>query len=102
MALRKPAPSVNESYPGYDCAVYCRMALMAFGVRVGFACSIAAMVPLTTGAAMLVPLRLRYGNAGAATDPGRSAAARLSSRVLPGTANHTVPTPGATRSGFAA
>src|SRR6516165_12549919 len=78
------------------------MALMAFGVSVGFACSIAAMVPLTTGAAMLVPLRLRYGNAGAGTDPGRSAAARLSYRLLPGTASDTVPTPGATRSGFAA
>ena len=32
-----------------------------FGVSDGFACSISATVPLTTGAAMLVPVRLRYG-----------------------------------------
>ena len=32
-----------------------------FGVRVGLACSISATVPATTGAAMLVPLSVRYG-----------------------------------------
>ena len=32
-----------------------------FGVSDGLACSISATVPLTTGAAMLVPVRLRYG-----------------------------------------
>ena len=42
-------------------AVYCRIAFTAFGVRAGFAWSINAIVPLTTGADMLVPLRLMYG-----------------------------------------
>ena len=37
------------------------IALTRFGVRFGFACSISATVPATTGAAMLVPVRLRYG-----------------------------------------
>ena len=32
-----------------------------FGVSDGFACSISATVPATTGEAMLVPVRLRYG-----------------------------------------
>jgi hypothetical protein len=59
-------------YPGYSCAVYCRMALTWFGVRPGLAWSINATVPATTGAAMLVPLRLRYGRYGVGTDPARS------------------------------
>ena len=37
------------------------MALTRFGVSKGFACSISATVPLTTGAAMLVPDSVRYG-----------------------------------------
>ena len=45
---------------------------MAFGVSVGFACSISATVPATTGAAMLVPLRLRYGLYGVEMRPSRS------------------------------
>ena len=32
-----------------------------FGVRFGFASSISATVPATTGVAMLVPLSVRYG-----------------------------------------
>jgi hypothetical protein len=60
-ALRKPAPSVSGSYRGYTCAVYCRIALTWLGVNDGLACSINATVPLTTGAAMLVPLWLKYG-----------------------------------------
>jgi hypothetical protein len=32
-----------------------------FGVSDGFACIINATDPVTTGAAMLVPLKLRYG-----------------------------------------
>ena len=32
------------------------MAFTRFGVSAGFACSISATVPLTTGAAMLVPV----------------------------------------------
>jgi hypothetical protein len=35
--------------------VYCRIAFTRFGVSDGFASSISATVPLTTGAAMLVP-----------------------------------------------
>jgi hypothetical protein len=37
------------------------MAFTALGVRSGLASSINATVPATTGAAMLVPVRLRYG-----------------------------------------
>ena len=48
-------------YPGYSCAVYCRMPFTRFGVRIGLAWSIRATVPATTGAAMLVPLSERYG-----------------------------------------
>ena len=43
------------------------MALTRFGVSFGFACSINATEPATTGAAMLVPLSARYG-----FDPRRS------------------------------
>ncbi len=56
-----PRPAQRVRSPGYACAVYCRIAFTRFGVSVGFACSISATVPVTTGAAMLVPLRLRYG-----------------------------------------
>ena len=38
-------------------------ALTAFGVSVGFACSINATTPVTAGAAMLVPLSVRYAPA---------------------------------------
>ena len=41
--------------------MYCRIALTRFGVRFGFAWNISATVPVTTGAAMLVPLSVRYG-----------------------------------------
>ena len=41
--------------------MYCRIALIRFGVSFGFAWSISATVPLTTGAAMLVPLSTMYG-----------------------------------------
>ena len=50
--------------------MYCRIAFTAFGVSDGFACSIKAIVPLTAGAAMLVPVRLRYGSDGVGTVPG--------------------------------
>ena len=42
-----------------DSAVNCRIAFTAFGVSFGFASSINATVPATTGVAMIVPLRLR-------------------------------------------
>src|SRR5262245_27201830 len=58
-AFRNPAPSVSGSWRGYTCAVNCRIAFTAVGVSDGFACSISATVPLTTGAAKLVPLRLK-------------------------------------------
>ena len=41
--------------------MYCRIAFTRFGVSAGLACSISATVPLTTGAAMLVPDSVRYG-----------------------------------------
>ena len=61
LAFSSPAPCARGVSPASSCAVYCRMALTAFGVSEGFAWSISATVPLTTGAAMLVPLMLRYG-----------------------------------------
>src|SRR5918911_1824041 len=78
------------------------MAFTAFGVSLGFACSISATVPDTTGAAMLVPLRLRYGSDAVDTVPATRYAAFVASRVLPAASIETIPVPGATRSGFAA
>ena len=60
-AFRKPAPWESTFSASCDSAVYCRIAFTAFGVSFGFASSINATVPATTGVAMLVPLRLRYG-----------------------------------------
>ena len=57
--------------PFSDCAVYIRIAFTAFGVSDGLACSINATVPETTGAAMLVPDRLRYGVNPVGTEPER-------------------------------
>ena len=72
--FRKPAPCRSALIPGLDVAVYSRMALMRFGVSAGFASSMSATVPLTNGAAMLVPVRLSYGGNGVAsgTVPGIS------------------------------
>ena len=49
---------------------------------------------------MLVPLRLRYGCAAVAGVPHSRAAGRVTNSVLPTSASDSVPTPGATRSGF--
>ena len=49
--------------------MYSRIALTAFGVSAGLAWIISATVPLTTGAAALVPLRLKYGKYDVATVP---------------------------------
>ncbi len=57
-AFSIPAPWTSRLVLLRTCAVYCRIALTAFGVSFGFASSINATVPATTGAAMLVPLRL--------------------------------------------
>jgi len=51
--------------------VYCRIAFTAFGVSDGFAWSIRATVPVTTGDAMLVPERLKYGGYDVGTVPPR-------------------------------
>ena len=45
------------------------MAFTRFGLSDGFAWSISATVPATTGDAMLVPLRLRYGRLGVSRLP---------------------------------
>ena len=60
-AFRRPAPCARNDASSRASSVYCKMALTAFGVRFGSASSINATVPVTTGAAMLVPVRLRYG-----------------------------------------
>ena len=81
--------------------MYCRIAFTAFGVRLGFASSISATTPATTGDAMLVPVRLRYGCDAVATDPASNDPGWVRLKWLPALASETVPVPGATRSGFA-
>ena len=78
-----------------------RIALTAFGVSDGFACSISATVPLTTEAETLVPLRLRYGRGDVAVAPESRYAAAVEYSVLPGVERDSMPTPGATMSGLA-
>src|SRR6185436_20051669 len=92
---------VRGSTLAVDCDVYCSSALTAFGVRFGSACNIRATVPDTTGAAMLVPLKLRYGSEAVAIAPARRNSDFVESIVLPAAAIETVPVPGAMRSGFA-
>ena len=79
------------------------IALTRFGVSFGFACSISATVPATTGDAMLVPVRLRYGLVAVrhhtVEHVGRLG---LSTTGCPETASDTMPVPVATTSGFAA
>ena len=55
--FNKPAPCCSRFAPASGCAEYCSIALISGGVRPGFACSINATVPDTTGAAIDVPLR---------------------------------------------
>src|SRR5436853_2275739 len=78
------------------------MAFTAFGVSAGLAWSMSATVPATTGAAMLVPLRLRYGRYGVATVPLNRYADIVLYRRLSGALSDSIPTPGAMRSGLAA
>src|ERR1043166_5535877 len=59
------------------------------------------MVPLTTGVAMLVPLRLRYGRYEVGIVPGSREDAIDVYIALAGSLRDSMPTPGATRSGFA-
>src|SRR5947207_13225087 len=54
-----PAP-IASGFSLRFSAVYIKAALTAFGVIDGFASSIRATAPETTGAAMLVPLRPMY------------------------------------------
>src|SRR4030095_12631075 len=55
--LSDPAPCWTRLAGDNGCAVYWRIALMSGGVRPGLACSISATVPVTTGAAIEVPLK---------------------------------------------
>ena len=81
--------------------MYCRIALTALGVSAGLACNIRATTPLTTGAAMLVPLSVRYGYAPPLVPATRSSGLRNAS-ALPSSLSETMRVPGATRSGLAA
>src|SRR5262245_4531226 len=100
-AFRNPAPCVRPSYSSCDSAVNCRIAFTRFGVSEGFACSMSAIVPLTTGDAMLVPLSERYGSDAVVTVPQRRISGLVFHSVLPASASDSMPTPGATRSGLA-
>src|SRR6516164_1450850 len=66
-AFTAPAPWVSVSAFATRIAVYCKMALTACGGScapgwlVRLASNMAATIPLTTGADMLVPLRRRNG-----------------------------------------
>src|SRR5690349_17163309 len=77
------------------------MAFARFGVSFGFACIIRATVPATTGAAMLVPVRLRYGRAVKLSNPPSRYADLVVYSVLPGADRDAIPTPVASTSGFA-
>src|SRR2546425_8413786 len=54
--LISPAPCSNMFEPDSGCAVYIKMAFTRLGVRVGFACSSKAAVPVTIGVAIYDPL----------------------------------------------
>ncbi len=85
--------------------MYWRIPFTMFGVSAGFACIISATVPATTGAAMLVPLSVRYGFVESSDErpaQQRRPGSPMLTSVLPGAASDTVPAPGATRSGLAA
>jgi len=60
-----------------------------------------ALHPATTGADMLVPLRLRYGLVAVRSEPLRSEVVFVAYIRLSGSLSDAVPTPGATMSGFA-
>src|ERR1051326_7599642 len=55
--LTWPAPCSNMLKPASGCAVYIRIVLTMFGVRLGLTCSSKAAAPATTGADIDVPLR---------------------------------------------
>src|SRR2546426_12602365 len=54
--LISPAPCSNMFEPDSGWAVYIKMAFTRLGVRVGFACSSKAAVPVTIGGAIEEPL----------------------------------------------
>src|SRR3954463_4839152 len=84
------------------CAVYSMIAFTRLGVSFGLACIINATVPVTIGAAMLVPVRLRYGFLGVRNEPLSSIVGLSRYSTLPGAASEAMPTPVATTSGLAA
>src|SRR5437867_13253646 len=59
-ALTSPAPCSKTEKFGRVWAVYIRIPLISEGVSAGFACSIRATMPVTTGAAIDVPFRYMY------------------------------------------
>src|SRR5262245_49913591 len=77
------------------------MALIAFGVSDGLASSISAIAAVTTGADMLVPVRRRYGSELVGVVPHKRAAGFEANSALVASVVDSMPTPGATRSGFA-
>ena len=102
--LTLPAPWVNASTFSIGIAVNCSIALMAFGVRgvdgqaTSWASIMDATTPLTTPAAMLVPLSL----SSASPEYGGSCSSGYAvNSVLPVAPAATSLFPGATTSGFA-
>ena len=83
-------------------AVWTSAELTCAGVQAGWHCRSSAAPPAMCGAAMIVPLRLKYGGESVATEPQIRAAGRPTNNVLPGSASDSMPTPGATTSGFCA
>src|SRR5689334_2880586 len=100
-----PDPSAVVLYIGWPLyAVFIMRAFTMSGVSVGSFCSIRAAAPLTTGVAMLVPLRRKYMLAAPHDGLGHVATSKRGlfvSRVEPGSRNDTTRLPGATRSGLA-
>src|SRR6478672_9480603 len=77
------------------------IAFTRFGVSFGLACIISATAPATTGDAMLVPVRLRYGLPASRRDPLTRFSVFVRYSRLPGADSETMPVPVATRSGLA-
>src|SRR5919112_5544557 len=89
-AFRNPAPCAS-GFARRSSAVYCRIAFTRFGVSAGFACTISAIVPVTTGDALLVPLIARYGSVAVRIVPQSRAVGLVRYNVLDGSVSDSMP-----------
>src|SRR5215831_9655534 len=94
-----PAPCSSMLKLASGWAVYIRMAFTMLGVRFGFAWSIKAAAPATTGVDIEVPLRYIWSRVSAPLTDASSCGFCETSRLF-GDFASTILLPGATRSGF--